>query len=390
MRVLHVIAGLTEADGGPSVTLPELWKHLDDVGLGIHAFTTRDDDETMPEAVLHHTSYRLTVARRTFPKTWKYSSELAENLESEMPEADLCHNHGCWLHPNWIAGRLSRRFGKPLVISPLGHLDEWSLNYHPWRKRLLRALVEDRNWRYASAFVAKTEEEAAQLRQLGLRQTIRVIPNGMDAAHYREGASPEAFLARYPELRGHRLLLFLSRVHPKKGLPLLLWAWDILAPRFPDWRLVIAGDLESPHGREVTRSATSGTLHGRVTLTGPLDGPLRDSARAAASLFVLPSLSENFGQAILEALAAGLPALITTACPWTGVESRGCGWRVRPSQGALRHTLAQAMSLPASKLRTMGHRGQEWVLRDFDWKTIARQLRDLYSEILAERTPSAP
>ena len=378
MRVVHVIAGLDSRDGGPSFTLPELWRNLKRAGVEVRALTTHDPRHGPPPSV---EGIALRSFSQAFPFPFKRAPGLAAALDEEARAASVIHNHGCWLAPNWAAGRVARRLGKPLVISPLGHLDAWSLARNPWRKRLVRALVEDRNWRAARAWVAKSYREAEQIRALGLPGIIRVIPNGMDPAHYAAPFDPAPILDLHPALRGRRVLLFLSRLHPKKGLPLLLTAWRALATRFPDWILLVAGDPDSPHGREVVDGARDLVAAGRVVFAGAVQGRLKDAALGAAHLFVLPSLSENFGQVVLEALASGLPAIVSRACPWGEIESRECGWWVPPEVATLHQILETALEMDPSLLAAMGARGRAWALHEFGWPEIAAKLDGLYREI---------
>lgn len=380
MRAVHVIAGLDAQDGGPSFTLPELWKHLGATGVEVRALTTRDPRRPPPET---NGGFHLQTFPRGFPAPLRRAAGFAAALRAEGGAADVIHNHGCWLAPNWAAGGIARRLNKPLVISPLGHLDAWSLARHPWRKRVLRALAEERNWRAAKAWIAKSESEAAAIRARRLPGLVRVIPNGVDPAHYATPFDAAPLLERHPALRDRRVLLFLSRLHPKKGLAILLAAWRSLAARFPDWTLLVVGDLDSEYARETMSGARDLTAARRVVFAGKLEGRMKDAAFGAARLFILPSVSENFGQAVLEALASGLPCIVSRACPWGEIETRECGWWVLPEATALRRALEGAMSAPPKSLATMGARGRAWALNEFGWPGIARRLADLYREICA-------
>ncbi len=384
MSAIHVVSGLEMDDGGPSHTLPKLWSQLTTLGIEVRAYTTFSSDEASASSDNDNEKpWSLFKSPRIFPRSIRRSPDLRRILERDMTAADLCHNHGCWLYPNWAAAWAARRARKPLLISPLGHLDEWSLQYHGWRKRLIRQLIEEKNWRYCSAFIAKSEMEADQLRRLGLRQTICVIPNGLDVDGWSEQVSSEDFFARFPALQRQRLILFLSRIHPKKGLWKLLEAWERLSSPFSGWHLVIAGDNRNPHAEELCRQVGSRpSLGNTVTFTGRLDGRVKRSALAAASLFVLPSYSENFGQAILEALASGLPVITTRGCPWGGILKHQCGWWINMNGQELYETLTAAMRVSEAELRDMGARGRQWALSEFDSKKITMKLVDLYHEVL--------
>ncbi|MDD2707664.1 MAG: glycosyltransferase [Verrucomicrobiae bacterium] len=382
MQAIHVVAGLGRLEGGPSNTLPKLWSHLKTQGVDVSAFTTVTGREKPSELPAIRDGIVLNKTRRIFPRRFKFSPELGQMLRREMPKADLCHNHGCWLHPNWLAARVARSCKKPLIISPLGHLDPWSLERHAWAKKILRLLVEERHWFYASAFVAKSEVEAENLRHLGLKQTIRVIPNGIDVEDWKKPVSSELFFERFPELLNHQLALFLSRLHPKKGIISLLKTWEKVSARHPDWCLVLAGGGDEVYVRKLRHWVDNSGCAGQVAFVGELDWFLKRAVFVAASFFVLPSHSENFGQVILESLASGTPVIASRGCPWPELEKRGCGWWMENTEAALEHALETSIGCPPVELRAMGARGREWALRDFDWKQIAGRMRDLYQEVL--------
>ncbi len=374
MRVIQVVAGLESGDGGPSHTLPALWAQLARLGVNVRAYTTMRKMSSRPSPA---EGVSLVTAAESFPSILKRSPGLKRALMADMPSADLCHNHGCWLHPNWAAAEASRRAGKPLVISPLGHMDEWSLRHHGWRKKAVRALVEGKNWRYCSAFVAKSKMEADQIRRLGMRQVIEVIPNGIDVSEWGQTVGPKLFLDSFPALRGHRILLFLSRIHPKKGLGDLLEAAAGLFVKHPEWHLVVAGHGEGAYAAQLRRHVSR-----HVTFVGELEMAMKRSALAAASLFVLPSHSENFGQVVLEALASGVPVITTKGCPWSELEARGCGWWVDIGRQSLGLCLREVLARSPDELRLMGGVGRKWVLADFALEKIGRQHRELYLRLL--------
>lgn len=299
----------------------------------------------------------------------------------DLTGIDICHSLGCWLYPNWVAGRLARQAGKPLVITPLGHLEPWSLRHHAVRKMLARWLWEGENWRYCSAWIAKSEFEAEHLRQLGLAGDIAVIPNGLHAEEWGRDAAPDLFYQQYPALEDYELVVFLSRIDPKKGVQSLLEVWKKLCDLHRGWHLVIAGENRHAYGQLLMNWVQAQGIQSRVTFTGSLEGELKRALLAAGKLFVLPSQSENFGQAILEALAAGIPVIATRECPWPGIERHRCGYWIETHQGHLESALQEAMRLPIAKLEEMGKRGKEWVLRDFEWKGVAEKHHQLYAKV---------
>ena len=291
----------------------------------------------------------------------------------------MVHAHGLWLMPNVDAGRAAQRTGTGLVVSPRGMLAPEALDYSRLKKRLFWHLLQRRAYAGAAAWHATSEQEAAEIRAFGIGAPIAVIPNGIDLP---------AVLAEHDETKQRRRLLFLSRIHPKKGLPVLLDAWAQLARERPEWDLVIAGADEGGHRAELeARIATEAIPN--VTFTGPLYGEGKSALLEDTDLFVLPTRNENFGIAVAEALAAGIPAVVTTGAPWRGLETERCGWWIEQGREPLLAALRQATAFPASERRAMGLRGRDWMARDFGWDRIGAQMGSVY-RWLASDGPRPP
>ena len=205
-------------------------------------------------------------------------------------------------------------------------LEPWALQNHRWRKELYARLVERKNLKRAFCLRALTETEALQYRSFGFRGRIAVIPNGVD---FPVRHNPELLLSRHPELRGKRVVLFLGRLHRKKGLDLLISAWRTVASQSRDAHLLLAGPDSDGTLAEAKSAVTNHGITSSVTFSGALNDDLKISALACASGFVLPSRSEGFSAAVLEALASGLPAVITSHCNFPDVATQRCGWVVR-------------------------------------------------------------
>jgi glycosyltransferase involved in cell wall biosynthesis len=277
---------------------------------------------------------------------------------------DVVHNHSLWQMANISAGLAVPGHGALLVTSPRGTLSAWALARSAGRKRLMRPLQWPALTR-AGLLHATSDEELADIRRLGLRAPVAVIANGIDMPDAAP-AGPGGPL---------RTLLFLGRLHPVKGIDRLLAAWGRLAPRHPDWELRLVGPGEPDHLAAATRQAAPLP---RVTLAGPVYGAAKSEAYRAASLFVLPSHSENFGVAVAEALAHGVPALVGRGAPWSGLVSERAGWWVDNDVETLVEALDAAMSLPAGELSAMGARGRTWMARDFGWDGIAERMIAAY------------
>jgi glycosyltransferase involved in cell wall biosynthesis len=238
------------------------------------------------------------------------------------------------------------------------------------RKRIVWALSQRRVLMAAACFHATALSEAEDIRRAGLRAPVAVISNGIDI--------PDAAAAP-----GGRTILHLGRLHPKKGIDRLIAAWARVAGRHPDWRLRIVGPSELGCREALERQVWDLRVP-RVDFDGPLFGEAKLEAYRQAGLFVLPTLNENFGMVVAEALAAGVPTISTKGAPWQGLETERCGWWVDHGPDALAVVLDAALSMPDAERAAMGARGRAWMARDFGWDGIAARMVDVYAWCLGQ------
>jgi len=238
------------------------------------------------------------------------------------------------------------------------------------------ALYQQYELESAAILVATSEQEADNLRRFGLRQPIAIIPNGIDLY---QGALTGTVKSN--NNKSIRKALFLSRVHPKKGLANFLKAWSSVRPK--NWLLQIAGPDQNGHLQDILDLAVQLGVKEQVEYLGEVDDHKKWAIYRAADLFVLPTFSENFGVVVAEALLQGIPVITTTGTPWEDLHTYSCGWWVEPSEDGLRQALFEAVNLPPDHLAKMGQRGHNYVQR-FDWSVIARQMLDTYQWVLKQ------
>ena len=384
MRVCHVVASINRNIGGPAISVPRLATSL--AARGIESrLATLDYPEHGPQTQVPGATLTSlpTTALNRLGRGWSPAFHHALTAIARQG-LDLLHNHGLWMFPNHYARQVAVAANIPLVISPRGMVEQWSLGRSRWKKWLVWHAFEKTNLACAAMFHATSHEEAASIRALGLRQPIAMIPNGIEIPE--AGASGDRALLeqKFSELRGRRWLLFLSRLHPKKGVLELLRVWQRLHAQFPDWHLVLAGPDLDGYSATVLAAVNHLQVTGRVTITGMLSGELKDSAWAGAELFVLPTYSENFGISVAEALAHGCPALTTHGAPWRGLTEQRCGWWIEMTESELAAALTAALQLPAEERLAMGARGRDWMRRDFSWAGIAERMQSAYAHLLGQ------
>lgn len=383
LRAVHVIAGVDPAYGGPSYSVPRLCEALAATGAEMTLLSVarrdgeqRDTNDKGYRDCRFKWDYAAIPILRELRSSWGLSSA----LRSTAMTADVIHNHGLWLMPNVKASKASVIGRAPFVISPRGMLASAALAFSRLKKRAFWCLLQGRAVRRAACIHATSEQEYEDIRGFGLTNPVAIIPNGIDVPHSTAQPTDSTAL--------ERVVLSLGRMHPTKGLDRLVYAWSKVEPQFPGWRLKIVGPPEVGHGDEL-RGLARRLGVARVSVEDPVYGDAKTAVYREADFFVLPTLTENFGLTIAEALAAGTPAISTRGAPWSGLEREGCGWWIDHGVEPLAATLAHAMALPREVLKTMGNKGRDWMVRDFSWDRVAHDMLNVY-RWLARNTEPPP
>jgi glycosyltransferase involved in cell wall biosynthesis len=293
----------------------------------------------------------------------------------DLAKTDLVHNFGLWTTFNHTVSWLARVSNRPLIYCPMGTLEPWSLAHKRRRKRLGLRVYQRRDLDASSVLHATAESEANHFRALGLRAPIAVIPHGVDFPEVLPRGAKKGD-GRHPS----RVALFMSRLHPKKGLLELVEAWARLRP--DGWRMVIAGPDEGGHRHHVEAAIATHRLGACFEFTGSVHGDRKSQLLRDADVFVLPTHSENFGLVVPEALAHGTPVITTTGAPWREIAETRSGWWVEPGVEPLIKALAAAFSAPPHELRAMGERGRAMVKERYGWDAIIRRHIELYHWVL--------
>lgn len=298
---------------------------------------------------------------------------LLKDLTDSNPDT-VIHVQGIWLPYLGIASRFAVRRGLPLVVSPRGMLTPWAMQYRGFRKKIAWQLYQKRWINRASMIHCTGEEEARQIGTLGIIQPKVVIPNGT--------LIPDKIVRRSTDQE--KTILFLSRIHPKKGLLNLL---DALAGvDLKGWEVALAGYDEGSYRAVVEQAVQKKGLSSKVKFQGPVGDSEKWQVYRDADLFVLPSHSENFGIVVAEALAAGLPVITTTGTPWQDLERCGCGWWVKPEVSEIRKALNEALALTDEERWAMGKKGRELVKDQYSWKSIGAQMKSNYYQLLGKES----
>lgn len=365
MKLVHVVPAIDQEAAGPSYSVPRLCQAL--------AASGHDVELSCLAARGEIPGVRLDVHRQwQILRRFEVSGSFVRALPRKAREADIIHNHSLWSMVNVAAGLVVPGKRAKLVTSPRGTLSPVALA----RSRRVKQWMKPLQWRAlerADLLHATSEVEFQQIRAAGLTAPVAVIPNGIDVPPEMEKTCQS----------GERILLYLGRVHPIKGIDRLLRAWQQIQAGHGKWRLVVAGDGDEGYVREVKDLARELKLV-HVTFPGAFYGEAKAAAYQSADLFVLPTHTENFGMAVAEALAHACPVVVSKGAPWSGVVAEQCGWWVDNDVESLATMLDDAMSMPSDELQAMGRRGCTWMQRDFSWESVAQAMQDAYRWILGE------
>ncbi len=391
MKVLHVVPSLSLLSGGVASSVRDFCRGLAQAGVSVHLVSTLRGWDAKREGPLDGELRQAGVRLYYFPvHPWKplgeryaFSPKLREALESLIPQSDIVHIHSVWLDTTRVSSRICLKRKIPYVISPCGLLDPYGLRRHALLKRIYGLLLERRTLAGAAAvhFTSKAERDKAFL--FGACPPHAVIPCSVPLDHL-PAVARGTFRRRFPEAKEPHLLLFMGRLHRKKRLDIAVEAFIQVARSRQDVRLVVAGPNEGAEPAARALLAQSG-LADRATFCGFLAGDRKWEAVEDSTLFLLPSEDENFGVAALEALALGVPALLS---PGVGladqVARQGAGLRVEGPPREWARTIEALLENPG-RMREMGEAGKRLVREEFSTARVASALRDFYLHVLEKK-----
>ena len=370
MRIAQIVPSLEEKHGGPSKSVQRLAAALSRFGHEVDLLATRPGNET---AATEEGRLRVLQFRRDRPEFLCTSSDLQDHLRQHA--YDCLHHHALWLRTLHYACRAAHTTGARLVISPRGMLSDWSWRHRRWKKWLAARLVHPGAFTQAHGWHATSEAEADDIRRRGFSQPVCVAPNGVEVPSAEElTRAHEVWTQLCPAVAVRPVAVFYSRFHRKKRLLELIDLWIDIAPK--EWLLLVAGIPQEYTVESLTAYVQRRSAQERIVV---FDGSDRPPPYGVASLFLLPSHSENFGMVVAEAMAWGVPVLVTDTTPWAELSGQNAGWCV-PWENygpALRHAIAES----TDRLEQRGARARDWVLARYSWEQTVRPLTEFYDRL---------
>jgi glycosyltransferase involved in cell wall biosynthesis len=358
MKVIHFIAGIDKKEGGTAEYMRLLGSELKNhvqiiVATGI---SSNPIDITGVKIKFFETS----VTRWFF-----MLNEFKQFLLAEKP--DIVHINGIWSPQNWGFQKVAQELGIKVILSPHGMLEPWILAQNPWKKKLGLFLYQKKAIQKALCLHATAQMEADNIQNLGFKTPIYIIPNGIDLIDVKE----------VKQYYGTQKMVFLSRIHPKKGIELLLEAWRNCNTE--GWTLEIAGNGDENYIEKLIQGAQD---FKNVNFVGAKYGEDKWDFLRSADVMVLPTHSENFGIVIAEALAVGVPVLTTQGTPWEDLEINQCGWWINLSVENLQKTIEKATHISTNDLKKMGNQGKKLVAEKYEIKVVTTKIIELYQKVL--------
>lgn len=357
MKVIHIVGSIDKSAGGPSRSVPQTCENVSELGIEIELITRPSAN---PVKVNTSNSFKLTFC------SLKELIFLCFTLSRN--EVSIIHLQHVWDPYITIVALAARIKRIPYIITPRGMLEPWIMNRNKWKKNIWMFLFQQKDIKCASCIHTTCEMEMQNVRNLGFSNPMVIIPNGID-------------LSKVPNIQkkyGSKKMVFLSRIHQKKGIEVLIEAWKRIDTT--GWKLEIAGDGEPDYVKHLSELIQTKQLS-NVTLVGSFYGDAKWTFLQSADLFVLPTYSENFGIAIAEALVVGVPVITTKGTPWCELETHKCGWWIDLEEDILVNTLRIAMQTTVDDLEVMGRNGINLIKNNYNIINTSLKIKDLYKEI---------
>ena len=364
MRVLHYIPSIDKSSGGVGAYMQLLAKDLGKL-VDLHVVTHRSKDELVIEnAQLHYIDHSIL-------SYFSIEREFKKLLDEIKP--DVFHANCCWDPFSSLTTKWAKQEGYPCVYTPHGMLEPWILARHHWSKKVPALMLYQRNaLKIADCLHATAESEKLNIAKLGYNPNIVVVPNCVDISDIKIKDNWQK----------KRKILFLSRIHIKKGIEFLIQAVADLKEKMSQYEVIIAGQGDDSYIDSLKQMARNLGIEKNINFIGGVYADKKWQVFQEADAFVLPTFSENFGIVVAEALASGTPVITTKGTPWQELQTEHCGWWTEIGAEGTRKALKEMIDCSEEELETMGKNGRKLIESKYSSTIVARQMMNLYSKIL--------
>jgi len=384
VRILNINPGLDIKRGGAVIGALRLAEVLAEKGVDVSVFSPLEKREDVDYAERHKNLNIEFFEKGLFSGFWTgYSPPLARILKKRIKEFDLIHIHEVWHYPHFAAYRAAMREKVPFIVTVHGELTPQMLSYKALRKNIYYHLIQKRILKNASALHAITSDEADTLFDITENKNIFCIPNGINAREFYNVRDEDIFTDEFPETKGKKVILFLGRLHPVKGLDLLAGAFIEVIKKIPEALLVIAGSGNEEYKKSITKILKSEDAIKNTLFTGMVQGPMKRAILKRADIFVLPSYSEVLGISTLEAMISEVPVIVTKKCNFPEVEEASAGRVIDVNAQKLAETIIELLDDP-EKCLEMGKNGKKLVKKNYTLRVAADKMKRVYEKMIAK------
>ena len=373
MKVCHVISSIDKNSGGTTEYLRLLTSALSTkIKISVCSLNSKDPIKFNKRVYVY-------LKDKSFMQIG-YSRGFSRNLLKT--NCNIFHGNGLWQYPVYSMVKIALIRNIPYVISVHGMLEPWSLNQGKLKKQVALKIFQYKNLEKARCIHATSPMEVKNIRKLGVKNPIAMIPNGI---------SIEEFIKELPvKTKNTKKILFLSRIHIKKGIENLINAWSLIDNNKKEgWEIEIIGNGDENYIKYLNKKIISKNLSDQIKIKKPVFGEEKMKLFREASLFVLPTFSENFGIVIAEALASYTPVITTKGTPWQDLNNNNCGWWIDIGIDPLKKALEEALCKSCNELFVMGQNGRVLVEEKFSMESVAKQMFELYNWILTKKNKPA-
>ena len=370
MKVIQTISSIDETTGGPARSITGLVGSLalSDEIEKLYLFTLKSVNPLIQN--LENSKVNLQFFETTF---LDYSKTL--NVALQKCDVDLFHGHGIWEQPIHQMASIARKRKLPYIISVRGMLEPWSLTQGKLKKKIALLLFQYKDLQKANCLHATGKMELESIRALGFKNPIANIPNGIKIEQYP--------IKDFSKKSDFKKILFLSRIHPKKGIENLINCWGNLDTAIREnWIIEIVGNGDENYINSLQKIIIEKNMEHQITIIGPVFGNEKVNCYQSADIFVLPTYSENFGIVIAEALCCGVPVITTKGTPWEELEEVNAGRWIDIGEEPLKKALYELMMKSYLQRETMGRNGRKLIEERYSIEAVAKKMKQLYEWIL--------
>lgn len=369
MRIIHFISAIDKSGGGITTYIKLLAEELTKLNVNQRIFTGHSKNPVEIEGVGVDFFNLKNLAPYQLKRVIQLRKVISNYLINQKP--DIVHINGIWLYQNYVFQKEAQKLGIKVILSPHGMMEPYIMNSNPIKKKIALLLYQNSALKKVDYFHSTAQSELNNIRNYGYMKPCVVISNGIKIDNIN---TKEKF-----NLGNCRHLLFLSRVHPKKGINLLIEAVSEL--NYKNIKITIAGNGDLKYVTKLIELTKSKGVESIFNFVGPLYENEKEKMFLTADVFILPTHSENFGIVVAESLLFGIPVVTTQGTPWEELNIKKCGWWIELTVEKLKETLVDVLNTSSEELKVMGLRGRDLIRTNYDIKSVAISMKQFYLSI---------